>query len=406
MDQLFHDIEMPLIEVLGDMEYHGIKADKKILDQLGEEFTKTIENLQNQMYDLAGREFNVNSPKQVGEVFFDELKLPVIQKTKSGYSTKIEVLEKLIDKHPIVEKLIEYRSIAKLNSTYVEGLKALINEKDGRIHSKFNQTITTTGRISSTDPNMQNIPVRTEVGRNLRKVFVSEEGMNLVDADYSQIELRVLAHMSKDENLIEAFDNNEDIHTMTASRVFGVDPKNVDLETRSAAKAINFGIIYGKTDFGLAKDLEITVKEAKEYIDSYFEKYPNIKDFMDGIIAEAEKTGFVETILHRRRHIPEILSKKFMEKNRGIRAAMNAPIQGSAADIIKIAMVNVNKRLKEENLKSRLILQVHDELIIEALEDELQVAKQILREEMENAIDLRVKLDVDLNVGKSWFETK
>lgn len=406
IEELFYDIEMALVEVLGDMEYYGIKVDKAMLDELGVNFTGIAENLKEEMYEMAGRSFNVNSPKQVGEVFFEELKLPVIKKTKTGYSTNIEVLEKLRDEHPIVEKLIEYRTIAKLNSTYVEGLKGLINEKDGRIHSNFNQTITTTGRISSTDPNMQNIPVRTEEGRNLRKVFVSEDGSKLVDADYSQVELRVLAHMSEDENMINAFKDKEDIHRTTASKVFGVDFDDVTSEMRSAAKAVNFGIIYGKTDFGLSKDLDIPVADAKKYIDSYFEKYPKIRAFMDGIIADAQKTGYVETILHRRRYIPEILSKKFLERNRGIRAAMNAPIQGSAADIIKIAMINVHRKLKEEKLNAKLILQVHDELILEVDQADVDKARELLKNEMERAVSLKVNLDVDVNVGNSWFETK
>ncbi len=406
IEELFYDIEMALVEVLGDMEYYGIKVDKAMLDELGANFTDIIEKLKSDMYEMAGRSFNVNSPKQVGEVFFEELKLPVIKKTKTGYSTNIEVLEKLRDEHPIVEKLIEYRTIAKLNSTYVEGLKGLINEKDGRIHSNFNQTITTTGRISSTDPNMQNIPVRTEEGRNLRKVFVSEDGTKLVDADYSQVELRVLAHMSEDENMIHAFEEKEDIHRTTASKVFGVNFDDVTSEMRSAAKAVNFGIIYGKTDYGLSKDLDIPVADAKKYIDSYFEKYPKIRAFMDGIISDAKKTGYVETILHRRRYIPEILSKRFLERNRGIRAAMNAPIQGSAADIIKIAMVNVHKKLKEEKLKAKLILQVHDELILEVDESDVDKARELLKNEMERAVSLKVNLDVDVNVGNSWFETK
>ena len=406
MDGLFYHVEMPLVEVLGSMEYIGMKVDKDQLNELKEKFTTIINELENEIFELAGEPFNINSPKQLGVVLFEKLGLPVIKKTKTGYSTNAEVLEKLRDKHEIIDKITEYRQIVKLNSTYVEGLLKIINPKTGRIHSSFNQTITTTGRISSTEPNMQNIPVKTEMGRDIRKVFVADENCKLVDADYSQVELRVLAHMSGDENMIDAFKHGEDIHSKTASQIFDVDIKDVTSKQRIEAKAINFGIIYGKTDFGLSQDLNIPVATAKAYIDSYFNKYPKIKEFMDEAIESATETGYATTILNRRRYIPEIKASNFIVRNQGKRFAMNAPIQGSAADIIKVAMVNVYNKLKENNMKSRLILQVHDELIVEAVDEELEMAEKIVREEMENAQSMDVKLDVDLNTGDSWYETK
>ncbi len=406
MDALFYHVEMPLVEVLGSMEYLGMKVDKEQLYELKEKFTKIIDKLESEIYEMAGESFNINSPKQLGIILFEKLGLPVIKKTKTGYSTNADVLEKLRDKHEIIDKITEYRQIVKLNSTYVEGLLNIINPKTGRIHSSFNQTITTTGRISSTEPNMQNIPVKTEMGRDIRKVFVAEDSCKLVDADYSQVELRVLAHMSKDENMIDAFKHGEDIHSKTASQIFDVDIKDVTSKQRIEAKAINFGIIYGKTDFGLSQDLNIPVYKAKEYIENYFLKYPKIKEFMDEAVENATKTGYATTIQNRRRYIPEINSSNFMVRNQGKRFAMNAPIQGSAADIIKIAMVNVYNKLKDNNMKSKLILQVHDELIVEAVEEELEMAKKIVKEEMENAVAMDVHLDVDLNTGNSWYETK
>lgn len=406
MDGLFYHVEMPLVEVLGHMEFVGIEVDKDKLKELGIKFKEIIDTLEKEIYESAGDKFNINSPKQLGVILFEKLELPVIKKTKTGYSTNADVLEKLKDKHPIIEKITEYRQITKLNSTYVEGLLGIINPISHRIHSTFNQTITTTGRISSTEPNLQNIPVRMEIGREIRKVFISASGCQLVDADYSQVELRVLAHMSQDENMIEAFKEHEDIHTKTASQVFGVDTKDVNIELRSAAKAVNFGIIYGKTDFGLADDLNIPVPKAREYIESYFAKYSKIKEFMDNTIEKASETGYATTILNRRRYIPEIKSSNFVERNRGKRFAMNAPIQGSAADIIKIAMVNVHKKLEESSLKSKLILQVHDELIVETYDDEIEKVTKIVKEEMENAVQMDVHLDVDLNVGNSWYDVK
>lgn len=406
MDGLLYHVEMPLVEVLADMEYEGVKVDKEKLNELGSQFKEIIKKLESEIYEISGEEFNINSPKQLGVILFEKLGLPVIKKTKTGYSTNAEVLDKLKDQSPIIDKIIEYRQIVKLNSTYVEGLLSIINPIDGRIHSSFNQTITTTGRISSTEPNLQNIPVKLEMGRNIRKVFISDKECKLVDADYSQVELRVLAHMSQDETMIDAFKHNEDIHTKTASQVFNVSMDEVTSKQRSDAKAVNFGIVYGKSDFGLSEDLNIPVKQAKEYIENYFNKYNKIKEFMDNIIEDASSNGYVTTILNRRRYIPEIKSSNFMLRNAGKRAAMNAPIQGSAADIIKIAMINVYKKLEENNLKSKLILQVHDELIVEAVDSEIDIVKKIVKDEMENAVCLDVNLDVDLNIGDSWYDTK
>ena len=406
MDGLLYHVEMPLVEVLADMEYEGVKVDKEKLNELGSQFKEIIKKLESEIYKISGEEFNINSPKQLGVILFEKLGLPVIKKTKTGYSTNAEVLDKLKDQSPIIDKIIEYRQIVKLNSTYVEGLLSIINPIDERIHSSFNQTITTTGRISSTEPNLQNIPVKLEMGRNIRKVFISDKECKLVDADYSQVELRVLAHMSQDETMIDAFKHNEDIHTKTASQVFNVSMDEVTSKQRSDAKAVNFGIVYGKSDFGLSEDLNIPVKQAKEYIENYFNKYNKIKEFMDNIIEDASSNGYVTTILNRRRYIPEIKSSNFMLRNAGKRAAMNAPIQGSAADIIKIAMINVYKKLEENNLKSKLILQVHDELIVEAVDSEIDIVKKIVKDEMENAVCLDVNLDVDLNIGDSWYDTK
>ncbi|MCC3863375.1 DNA polymerase I [Terrisporobacter petrolearius] len=406
MEYLFYDVEMTLVEVLGSMEYYGIAVDKNQLKDLGDKFKNIIANLEEEIFSLAGEKFNINSPKQLGVILFEKLELPVIKKTKTGYSTNADVLEKLRDKHEIIDKITEYRQIVKLNSTYVEGLSNIINPISGRIHSSFNQTITTTGRISSTEPNLQNIPVKTEMGREIRKVFIADENSKLVDADYSQVELRVLAHMSGDEHMIEAFQNHMDIHSKTASQIFGIGVNEVNSTQRSEAKAINFGIVYGKTDFGLSQDLNIPVAKAKAYIESYFANYSSIKDFMDKVIEQAKEKGYVLTEFNRRRYIPEINSSNFMVRKQGERFAMNAPIQGSAADIIKIAMVNVYNRLKDEQLKSKLILQVHDELIVEAVEEEIDKVSKIVKEEMESAVNLQVHLDVDLNVGDSWYETK
>lgn len=407
MEELFCDIEIPLTTVLADMEFRGFKIDTEELDVLDEEITNSLNILTAVIHEMAGEEFNINSPKQLSEILFDQLQLPPIKKTKTGYSTNAEVLERLQDKHPIINKIIEYRQVSKLKSTYIDGLRNVINEKTGRIHSKFNQTITTTGRISSTEPNLQNIPIRTEEGRKIRKLFVAKDSHHkLVDADYSQIELRVLAHISGDEKLQKAFFEEADIHSKTASEVFGVSFDEVTPEMRSRAKAVNFGIIYGISDYGLARDLKITRKEAKKYIDSYLENYPKVKEYMDDIVELGKKQGYVETILHRRRYIPELKSRNFNIRGFGERVALNTPIQGSAADIIKVAMVEVYRELKKRNLKSKLILQIHDELIIETAEDELEEVKKLLKEIMEKAVKLDVPLEVEMETGDSWYDTK
>lgn len=404
--ELYYNIEMPLIFVLADMEHYGIQVDKEKLLKYQEELEKNIDETSREIYELAGEEFNLNSPKQLGIILFEKLGLPGAKKTKTGYSTAAEVLENLRNDSPIVDKILYYRQIAKLKSTYADGLLAVINEDDGRIYSTFNQTITATGRISSTEPNLQNIPVRLELGRQFRKVFIPKDGYVFVDADYSQIELRVLAHIADDKTLINAFKEGQDIHRLTASQVFNVDFDKVTSKQRSDAKAVNFGIIYGMGAFSLSKDLGITKKMAEDYIKGYFAKYPNIKKYMDSTVKEAAKNGYVSTIFGRRRPVPEINSGNFNRRAFGERVAMNMPIQGSAADIIKIAMINVDKELKNRNMKSRLILQVHDELLIEAAEDEAEQVGLLLKEEMENAVKLNVPMDVDVHSGKSWFEAK
>ncbi|WP_297436901.1 DNA polymerase I [uncultured Clostridium sp.] len=406
MDELLYDIELPLTKVLAAMEEIGFSVDKDKLDELSIRFRKELDTTQKEIYAFSEEEFNINSPKQLAKILFEKLDLPVIKKTKTGYSTNAEVLEKLSDKHPIIEKVVYYRQLAKLYSTYVEGLKSVI-DKDGAIHSSFNQTITTTGRLSSTEPNLQNIPVRTEMGREIRKVFTTRgEGQCLLSADYSQVELRILAHMSEDENMIDAFNHHSDIHTKTASEVFNVAIDEVTKTMRSRAKAVNFGIVYGMSEFSLAKDLKIKIEDAKEYMDIYFDRYPNIKVFIESVLEEAKTQGYVTTMLNRRRFIPEILASNKMVKAMGERLAMNAPIQGTAADIIKIAMVNVFNKLKEKKLKSKLILQVHDELIINVYDDELEVVKEIVKTQMEGVLKLSVPLDVDMNIGKTWYDAK
>ena len=404
--KLFNEIEMPLVEVLADMQYQGIYVDKKELLQFGEELKEKIAELTKEIYDLAGEEFNINSPKQLGEILFEKLKLPLGKKNKTGYSTGVEVLEKLKYTHPIIEKLLEYRQIVKLNSTYVEGLIPYINEKTNRIHSSFHQTVTATGRISSTDPNLQNIPTRFELGKNLRKVFKSSEGKTFVDADYSQIELRVLAHISNDENMIQAFNNNEDIHKQVASKVFGIPMEEVTKEQRSRAKAVNFGIVYGITDFGLGEQIGIGRKQAKQYIEQYLEKYQGIKKFMDDIVAKSKEIGYVETLFGRRRYVPEINSNNYMVRQFGNRIAMNTPIQGTAADIMKLAMINTYKKLNANKMKSKIILQIHDELLIEVDKNEKESVMKILKEEMENVIKLQVPLQVDIETGNNFYDVK
>lgn len=406
MEELYYNVEHPLIGVLSSMEVVGFNVNEEILESLAVKFKEEIKNTEKEIYDLCEEEFNISSPKQLGKILFEKLDLPVIKKTKTGYSTNADVLEKLKDKHPVIEKIIYYRQITKLNSTYVEGLKNVI-DVDGRIHSSFNQTVTTTGRLSSTEPNLQNIPVKYEMGREIRKVFIpKEKGDILLSCDYSQIELRVLAHMSDDANMIDAFKHHSDIHTKTAAEVFKVPVEEVTSLMRSRAKAVNFGIVYGISDFSLSQDLKITRKEAAEYMAIYFDRYPKIKDFLQGAIDSAKEDGYVLTLLNRRRFIPEIKSSNKIVISLGERLAMNAPIQGSAADIIKLAMVKVYERLKKERLASEIILQVHDELILNVKPNELEKVKTLVIEEMENVFKLSVPLDVDVNLGKNWYETK
>ncbi len=401
---LFNEIEMPLIEVLANMQYVGIYVDKGELEKFGDELKEKIVILTNEIYELAEIEFNINSTKQLGEVLFEKLKLPVIKKTKTGYSTDSDVLEKLKKIHPIIEKILDYRQYVKLNSTYVEGIIPYINKKTNRIHSSFHQTVTATGRISCTEPNLQNIPTRFELGKKLRKVFKPENECVYIDADYSQIELRVLAHISGDQNMITAFKNGEDIHAEAASKVLNIPIEEVTKEERTKAKAINFGIVYGISDFGLAEQIGVSRKEAKQYIEQYLNKYEGIRNFMNIIVEQAKENGYVETLYHRRRYVPELKSNNYMVRQFGSRIAMNTPIQGTAADIMKIAMINIYKKLN--NMKSKLILQVHDELLVETYPEEKEKVKEILKSEMENVIKLQVPLIADLSEGQNWLEAK
>lgn len=405
MDGLYEEIELPTIFALADMQKRGIRVEKEALKEYGDQLVDKIADLEQSIYAEAGEVFNINSPKQLGVVLFEHMGLKGGKKTKTGYSTSVDVLEKLTGKYPITAMVLEYRHLTKLKSTYADGLYTFIQD-DGRIHGTFNQTITATGRISSTDPNLQNIPVRMPLGRAIRKVFVPEDGFVFVDADYSQIELRVLAHLSEDEALIKAYQDHQDIHASTASEVFDVPIEEVSSNQRRDAKAVNFGIVYGISAFGLSQDLNITRKQAQEYIDKYFATYPGVKNFLDQTVEKAKEDGFVETMFHRIRPVPELKSSNFMQRNFGERVAMNSPIQGTAADIIKIAMVKVNIRMKKENMKSRLILQIHDELLIEASKDEVETVKAILTEEMMAAASLAVPLEIDINTGNSWYEAK
>ena len=405
MDRLFREIEMPLVFTLYDMEQAGVKVEAEALKAYGDQLGTRIVELEKEIYEMAGEEFNINSPKQLGVILFEKLGMPHAKKTKTGYSTAADVLDKLAPDYPVVAKILEYRQLTKLKSTYADGLAGFIGS-DGRIHGKFNQTITATGRISSTEPNLQNIPVRMELGRLIRKVFVPKAGCVFVDADYSQIELRILAHCSGDEQLIQAYREAKDIHRMTASQVFHTPFDEVtDLQRRNA-KAVNFGIVYGISSFGLSQDLSITRKEAAQYIEHYFETYPGIKRFLDDAVVHAKEKGYAVTLFGRRRPVPELKSSNFMQRSFGERVAMNAPIQGTAADIIKIAMIGVNGELKKRNMKSRLILQVHDELLIEADESEEEEVKAILKEQMEHAAELSVPLIADMHTGYSWYEAK
>ena len=403
---LYTNIDMPTVEVLSSMQWNGMYVDEQELSAFGEELTSQIEVLTKVIHEMAGEEFNINSTKQLGEILFEKMQLPVIKKTKNGYSTDVDVLEKLKREDPIIGKILEYRQLMKLNSTYVEGLKPFINPKTKRIHSFFHQTITATGRISSTEPNLQNIPTRFELGKRVRKVFKPEEGKVYIDADYSQIELRVLAHISEDKHMIDAFNHNEDIHKQAASKVFKTPIDEVTKEQRSNAKAVNFGIVYGISDFGLAEQLGISRKKAKQYIDEYLTEYEGIKEFMENIIEKAKEKGYVETLFHRRRYVPELSSKNYMVRQFGNRVAMNTPIQGTAADIMKIAMINVNKELKKRGLEAKIILQVHDEMMIEAPENEKEEVKDIMKREMESAIQLKIPLVAEISEAKNWYDCK
>ena len=403
---LFENIEMKASEVLAKMQYTGIGIDKEELIEFGRKLKIEIEEKTQKIYELCGKEFNINSSKQLGNVLFEDLKLPVQKKKKSGYSTDVEVLEKLRGEHPVIEEILDYRQLMKLNSTYVEGMLPYINAKTGRIHSYFHQTVTATGRISSAEPNLQNIPTRFELGKKLRKVFKPEKGKIFIDADYSQIELRVFAHISEDKNMIEAFEEGRDIHQEVASRVFGKKLEEVTKEERTRAKAVNFGIVYGISDFGLSEQLHISKKEAKAYIDQYLEKYNGIKEFMKNIDEKAKEKGYVETIFKRRRYIPELKSQNYMVRQFGSRAALNMPIQGTAADIMKLAMIEVNKQIEEKGLKSRIVLQVHDELLLEAPEDEKNEAIELLKKSMENIVKLSVPLIAEVTSADTWYECK
>lgn len=404
MSSLFWDVEMPLVYILYEMEQRGIRVNKQELKDYGEKLGVRIETLEKEIYKLAGEEFNINSPKQLGIILFEKLELPFAKKTKTGYSTSADILEKLKSEYEIVDKILEYRQLAKLKSTYADGLANYINEVDGRIHGRFNQTITATGRLSSTEPNLQNIPIRMEIGREIRKVFIPKEGYVYLDADYSQIELRVLAHVSNDVSLIEAYNQGKDIHRITASEVFHIPFDEVTAKQRSDAKAVNFGIVYGISSFGLGQDLHISKKEAEAYIEKYFATYPGIKKFLDNAVTQGKKNGFVTSLMGRIRPVPELSSSNFMQRSFGERIAMNSPIQGTAADIIKVAMVRVSKAMKKQNLKSQLLLQIHDELLIETHPSEVDIVKELLEKEMSEAMKLSVDLEVEVKQGNNWNE--
>ena len=403
---LFNNIEMPLLPVLAEMQFNGMLVDRQELINLGVGLKEQLEQLTKEIYDLCGEEFNINSHQQLGKILFEKLQLPVYKKTKNGYTTDVDVLEKLKDKHPVIEKILEYRTLTKLNSTYIEGLMPYINKKTSKIHSSFHQTITATGRISSTEPNLQNIPTRAELGKQIRKAFKPAEGNVYIDADYSQVELRVLAHISQDENMTYAFKHGEDIHRQVASKILNIPMEEVTKEQRSSAKAVNFGIVYGISDYGLANQIGVSNKEAKEYISQYLEKYSGIKQFMADIVESAKEKGYVETLFGRRRYVPEIKSNNYMVRQFGARVAMNTPIQGTAADIMKIAMINVYKTLKEEKIEAKIVLQIHDELLLEVKEEDKEKAEKILKDCMENAKQLSVPLEVEVSEGSDWYEVK
>ncbi|MDH3976276.1 MAG: DNA polymerase I [Deltaproteobacteria bacterium] len=403
-EELFHKTEIPLLTVLAKMERTGVKIDTDFLGNMSQDFEKEMTRMEGKIYELAGDIFNINSPKQLGEILFEKLKLPTIKKTKTGFSTNVEVLTKLAEKHDLPARILEYRSIAKLKSTYVDALPRLVNEKTGRVHTSYNQTVTSTGRLSSSDPNLQNIPIKTELGRKIREAFIPEEGSLIFAADYSQVELRIMAHLSEDPVLIKSFEKGEDIHRRTAAEVFGIFPEMVTDRMRREAKAINFGIIYGMSAFGLSKELSITPKVAKAYIDGYFQKYKEVRRYLDMTIESARAKGYVTTIMNRRCYVPDINSPSAMQRQFAERAAINAPIQGSAADIIKVAMVRISDRLKKEGHKAKMIMQVHDELVFEIPEVELEIIKNLVIEEMEGVVQLKAPLKVDTGMGRNWAE--
>ena len=406
LDRLFTEIELPLIDVLSDMELSGVKIDVKLLKDMSKEVTKELEVIVENIYKMAGTKFNINSPKQLSEVLFEKLKLPVVKKTKTGFSTDVGVLERLAFVHPLPKELLMYRELSKLKSTYIDALPELVNEKTGRLHTSFNQTIAATGRLSSSKPNLQNVPVKTPRGREIRKAFIGEKGNLIVSADYSQIELRILTHLSKDEELLKAFERGLDVHTHTASLIFDVDEKDVTPEQRSSAKTVNFGIVYGISAFGLSRGLSIDPASAQRFIDSYFERYPRVKLYMEDTVEEARDLGYVTTLFNRRRYIPEITAGSMREQQQAERIAINAPIQGSAADLIKIAMINIHKEMAEKSFSSKMILQVHDELVFEVPEKELKTMIKMIKEKMEGAVKLRVPVEVRVKSGKNWLEAE
>ncbi|WP_258871308.1 DNA polymerase I, partial [Halobacillus trueperi] len=405
--QLFRELEMPLALILGRMEHRGVCVDVQRLENMGQELEERLNKVEQEIYELAGENFNLNSPKQLGPILFEKLELPVIKKTKTGYSTSADVLEQLEDQHEIIPKILLNRQLRKLKSTYIEGLLKVVHEDTGKIHTRFNQALTQTGRLSSTDPNLQNIPIRLEEGRKIRQAFIpSQKEWVMFASDYSQIELRVLAHIAQDEKLMQAFKEGEDIHTQTASEVFGVSRSDVTSEMRRQAKAVNFGIVYGISDYGLSQSLGITRKEAQAFIDKYFESYPGVKSYMDETVREAKETGYVSTFMNRRRYLPDIKSRNFNKRSFAERTAMNTPIQGSAADIIKKAMIDLEERLQEEKMQAKVLLQVHDELIIEAPKEEVKQLEEVVSSVMENTVDLDVPLKVDSSYGDTWYDAK
>jgi DNA polymerase-1 len=404
LESLFRDIEMPLMEVLVDMERTGVKVDADFLQVLSKRLEKETAKIVETIYELAGTEFNINSSKQLADILFVKLQLMPTKRTKTGFSTNVDVLEELAHVHPLPAEILKYRTLSKLKSTYIDALPAMINPKTGRLHTSFNQTVTATGRLSSSDPNLQNIPIRTDVGREIRQAFIAEGGASLISADYSQIELRVLAHMSADPGLIQTFIEDQDVHTRTASEIFGLPPDEITPEMRRKAKAVNFGIIYGISAFGLAQDIGVSNTEAKRYIESYFARYPKVREFLDKTILDAKTKGYVNTLFGRRRFIPELTSSVAAVRSFGERTAVNTPIQGTAADLIKIAMIHIQQRLAREGLKSKMILQVHDELVFEVPDSEMEVMKKLVKEEMEGVVTLLVPVSVDMGVGKNWDE--